>query len=96
MMTDHKPIRVMLIEDDELTRLGLHTQIGKDPSLEVAGGAANRSDALKVVREEQPDIVLLDLNLGEESGSRIPPRAIYGRPCGARQASCSSRTRWGR
>lgn len=79
-MTDHKPIRVVLIEDDELTRLGLHTQIRKDPSLEVAGEAANRSDALKVVREEQPDIVLLDLNLGEESGLEFLPELLAAAP----------------
>lgn len=79
-MTDHKPIRVVLIEDDELTRLGLRTQIGKDPSLKVAGEAANRGDALKVVREAQPDIVLLDLNLGEESGLELLPELLAAAP----------------
>ena len=67
-MSTTKPIRIVLIEDDELTRLGLRTQIAKDPLLEVAGEAANCSDALKLLKEEQPDIILLDLNLGEESG----------------------------
>lgn len=79
-MTDHKPIRVVLIEDDELTRLGLHMQIAKDPSLEVAGEAANRSDALKVVREGQPDIVLLDVNLGGESGLEFLPELLAAAP----------------
>ncbi len=79
-MNTTKPIRVVLIEDDELTRLGLRTQIGKDPLLEVAGEAANRSAALKLVRDEQPDIILLDLNLGEESGLEFLPELLAAVP----------------
>jgi two-component system, NarL family, nitrate/nitrite response regulator NarL len=79
-MTATKSIRVMLVEDDELTRLGLRTQIGKDPLLEVAGEAANCGDALKTAREEQPDIILLDLNLGEESGLEFLPELLSAVP----------------
>ena len=63
MVTITKPIRVMLIEDDELTQLGLRTQIGKDPTLKVVGEAASREKAIKICKDEQPDIILLDLNL---------------------------------
>lgn len=79
-MTTTKTIRVVLIEDDELTRLGLRTQIGKDPLLEVAGEAATCGDALKLVRKEQPDIILLDLNLGEESGLEFLPDLLAAVP----------------
>ena len=70
----------MLIEDDELTRLGLRTQIGKDAELEVAGEAANRKDALRIATEKQPDIILLDLNLGEESGLELLPELLAVAP----------------
>lgn len=73
MVTVTKPIRVVLIEDDELTRLGLSTQISKDPSLKVVGEAASREKAIKICKDEQPDIILLDLNLGEESGIELLP-----------------------
>lgn len=79
-MTTLKPIRVVLVEDDELTRLGLRTQIGKDPLLEVAGEAASRGDALNVVREVQPDIILLDLNLGADSGLELLPELLAAAP----------------
>ena len=79
-MTTTKTIRVVLIEDDELTRLGLRTQIGKDPLLEVAGEAATRRDALKLVKEQRPDIILLDLNLGEESGLEFLPELLAAVP----------------
>ena len=74
--TTANPIRIILIEDDELTRLGLRTQIGKDPQLEVAGEAANRKDALSVAKEKQPDIILLDLNLGDDSGLELLPELL--------------------
>jgi two-component system nitrate/nitrite response regulator NarL len=76
MTTTANSIRIILIEDDELTRLGLRTQIGKDPQLEVAGEAANRKDALNITREKQPDIILLDLNLGDESGLELLPELL--------------------
>ncbi len=79
-MTATKSIRVMLIEDDELTRLGLRTQIGKDHHLEVAGEAANCGDALKTARAERPDVILLDLNLGEESGLDFLPDLLSAAP----------------
>jgi two-component system nitrate/nitrite response regulator NarL len=79
-MTASKPIRVMLVEDDELTRLGLRTQIGKDPLLTVAGEAANRTDALKIVGDTQPDIILLDLNLGDDSGIDLLPELLSAAP----------------
>ena len=78
MMTVAKPIRVMLIEDDELTRLGLRTQISKDPTLRVVGEAASREKALKICKEEQPDIILLDLNLSDAAEDQDHPSELTG------------------
>jgi two-component system nitrate/nitrite response regulator NarL len=83
MTTATKLIRVMLVEDDELTRLGLQTQIKKDPMLEVVGEAANRRDAVRLAADKQPAIILLDLNLGSESGLEFLPELISAAP-GAR------------
>jgi DNA-binding NarL/FixJ family response regulator len=80
MMTATKLIRVMLVEDDELTRLGLQTQIKKDPLLEVVCEAANRKDAVRLAADKQPDIILLDLNLGSESGLEFLPELISAAP----------------
>src|SRR5919202_3040259 len=68
-----KAVRVILVEDDELARLGLRTQIEKNPQLTVAGEAATCKDALRLAEKERPDIILLDLNLGDESGMEILP-----------------------
>ena len=68
-----KTIRVVLVEDDEPARLGLRTQIEKDPQMTVAGEAATYRDAVRIAEKEQPDIILLDLNLGDESGMGLLP-----------------------
>ena len=68
-----KTIRVVLVEDDESARLGLRTQIEKDPQMTVAGEAATYRDAVRIAEKEQPDIILLDLNLGDESGMGLLP-----------------------
>ena len=73
MTTTNGAVRVMLVEDDELTRLGLRTQIGKDSGLTVAGEAATVADALRTAERVRPDVILLDLNLGDESGMDILP-----------------------
>lgn len=62
------PIRVLLIEDDEFARLGLRTQIEKERDLQVVAEASGRRDALAAAASHRPDIILLDLNLGEDSG----------------------------
>jgi DNA-binding NarL/FixJ family response regulator len=65
------PIRVLLIDDHVVMRMGLRLVIEHQPGLEVAGEAANRADALAIAAREQPDIILLDLDLGDASDPRL-------------------------
>lgn len=74
------PIRVMLVDDHRIVRQGLRSILAPDPRFEVAGEAANGVDALKVVAEQQPDVVLLDLKLPDMSGVELCRRIIQARP----------------
>lgn len=68
------PIRVMLVDDHQTVLWGLEKLInGEKPRMEVVGKAANSADALRLAGESRPDIVLLDLDLGGESGLDIIP-----------------------
>jgi len=67
------PIRVLLIDDHELVRAGLRLLIESHPGLVIVGEAANRDQALQMVAQEQPDIILLDLSLGAERGVDLLP-----------------------
>lgn len=59
-----QPIRILLVDDHVVVRAGLRMLIETQPGLQVVGEAGNRTDALAVAAREQPDIILLDLDLG--------------------------------
>ncbi|HJZ46198.1 MAG TPA: response regulator transcription factor, partial [Roseiflexaceae bacterium] len=73
-------IRVLLIEDHAVVRAGLRLLIESRQNLKVVGEAANHADALALAAREQPDIILLDLDLGAESGVELLPglRSVAG------------------
>jgi len=57
------PIKVLIVEDHDLTREGLVYGIGKYPSIKVIGQAQNGEEAVKLVDEEKPDVILMDFAL---------------------------------
>jgi DNA-binding NarL/FixJ family response regulator len=63
-----KSIRIVLVDDHEVVRTGMNLIIQKQPQMTVVAEASNAGEAMEVVREEQPDIILLDLDLGDEQG----------------------------
>jgi len=73
LTTSANPIRVLLIDDHVVMRVGLRLVIENQPGLTVVGEAANRADALQIAAREQPDIILLDLDLGDEKGIDLLP-----------------------
>jgi two-component system nitrate/nitrite response regulator NarL len=71
-----KPIRVLLIDDQAVVRSGLRLLIESRPGLEVTGEAGNRDEALKIASREQPDVIVLDLNLGNDNGLALLPELL--------------------
>jgi two-component system nitrate/nitrite response regulator NarL len=71
------PIRVLLIDDHRSILWGLERLIesGK-PLMEVVGTATNCADALKIIDETGPDLILLDIGLGDQSGVDEIPNLI--------------------
>src|SRR5581483_11450800 len=78
--TDTKPIRVLLIDDHVVMRAGLRMVIESQPGLKVVGEAAIGVAGIESAAREQPDIILLDLDPGDESRLDILPelRAAAG------------------
>jgi DNA-binding NarL/FixJ family response regulator len=60
-------IRILIVDDHKLMRQGLRMLIENRPDMAVVGEAGNRKEALAVTAEGQPDIILLDLDLGDEN-----------------------------
>jgi DNA-binding NarL/FixJ family response regulator len=71
-----KLIRVLLIDDQAVVRSGLRLLIESRPGLKVTGEAGNRDDALKIASRKQPDIIVLDLNLGKDNGLALLPELL--------------------
>ncbi len=54
-------IRVLLVDDHAVVRQGLKMFLGLDPDLEVIGEAENGEEAIRLTRDLNPDVVLMDL-----------------------------------
>ena len=66
-------IRVLLVEDHTVMRMGLRLLIESHPGLMVVGEAANGTGALEIIGYANPDVILLDLDLGVEHGVDLLP-----------------------
>jgi DNA-binding NarL/FixJ family response regulator len=71
-----KPIRVLIIDDHKIIRDGLRDLIESRRGMTVVGDAGTRADALRVVAREQLDVIVLDLDLGEDSGLSLIPELL--------------------
>jgi DNA-binding NarL/FixJ family response regulator len=60
-------IRILLVEDHILVRQSIHAFL-KAAGLEVVGEASTGVEALHLVKQLQPDVVLLDIHLPQMSG----------------------------
>jgi DNA-binding NarL/FixJ family response regulator len=60
--------RIALVDDHPLVRDGLNARIGAEPDLEVCGEADDPESALALIRERQPDLVIIDVALRHGSG----------------------------
>lgn len=64
-------IRVMLVDDDERIQQALRLAIETHPELNLVGQAYTLKDAMAVVEELQPEVVLVDLGLPDGSGLEL-------------------------
>lgn len=56
-----RPIKVLLVDDHEMVRIGLAAVLGTEEGIEVVGEASNGMDGIRLAQEYKPDVVLMDL-----------------------------------
>jgi DNA-binding NarL/FixJ family response regulator len=63
-----KPIHVLIADDHALVRAGIRALAEKIEGVEVVAEAGNGAEALRLIKELKPDLVLLDITMPESSG----------------------------
>lgn len=72
-------IRVLLVEDETLVRHGIRKLLELDPRMEIVAEAGDGEEALRLLGEDRPDVVLLDVRLPKLDGLGVL-RALRTRP----------------
>jgi len=73
-------IRLLVVDDHELVRIGLRQILADYPALQIAGEAADGETAIRMNRELRPDVVLLDVSLPGLSGFEVTTRLKQASP----------------
>ncbi len=60
--------RIVIIDDDALVRSGLKLILGADPTFEVVAEGSDGGEAVALVREHHPDVVLMDIRMANVNG----------------------------
>ena len=61
-------IRVVVVDDSAFMRKALTTMLEKDPDIKVVATARNGADGLEVIRQHDPDVVTLDIEMPKMDG----------------------------
>lgn len=75
-----EPVTIAVVDDHTLFRQALCDLLASSPELEVVGSAETPQEAVEVAAAHQPQVMLLDLELGEESGTDLIGRLKEASP----------------
>lgn len=75
-----KPINIMIVDDHVVIRSGLRMLIEHDQRMRVVAQAGNKTEALERAMSERPDVIILDLVLGDEDGLSFLPELCEASP----------------
>lgn len=75
-----EPLRVLIVEDETMVGLGLRSQLTKLGHT-VVGHAANAPEARAMFKQHKPDLVFMDIRLGDADGLELAKELLKERRC---------------
>ncbi len=73
-------VRVLVVDDQAPFRLAARMVVKRTPGFEVIGEATSGEDSVTMARSLHPDLVLMDINMGEMSGIDATARIVADAP----------------
>ncbi|HKS30633.1 MAG TPA: LytTR family DNA-binding domain-containing protein [Pyrinomonadaceae bacterium] len=70
-MSDGKPIRVLLVDDEPLAREMIREMLKDDSEAEIAAECVNGREAIESIQEHSPDLIFLDVQMPEIGGFEV-------------------------
>jgi DNA-binding NarL/FixJ family response regulator len=74
------PIRVVLVEDNQVFRDGLELVLGLRSDIEIVGAAVDGAEAVKLASELRPDVILMDYRLPGMDGVEATAAVLEAYP----------------
>src|SRR5919109_813424 len=75
-----QPIRILIVDDQAIVSTSLRLLLESRSCLKVVGETPNAYDAFTAARDEHPDIILLDIDLGDTYGLDLLPDLLSAAP----------------
>lgn len=75
-----QPIKVLLIDDHEMVRIGLAAVLDTEDGIEVVGEASNGMDGIRLAQSYKPDVVLMDLVMEPMDGVETTKKLLETHP----------------
>jgi DNA-binding NarL/FixJ family response regulator len=69
-------IRIALVEDHEIVREGLRATLGTEPDMVIVGEARTGEEGVRLAETQRPDVMLLDIRLGDLDGPEVCRRVV--------------------
>src|SRR5215831_20082509 len=75
-----RSVRVLVVDDSAYVRKAVREMLSRSPSIEVVGASRNGTEALELVAQMKPDVVLCDVMMPDVNGVEFVERQMARRP----------------